>query len=287
MLSYRHGFHAGNFADVHKHVILVALLDHLVRKEAAICFIDTHAGGGWYDLRGPFARKQREFAGGLLRVARQPDPPALVQRYLELVMLAGTPDPEQPGLVRHYPGSPLLARHLLRAGDRIVLSELHTSEAPLLRELFAGDGRVSVHHRDGYEALPGLVPPRERRGLVLIDPSYELRDEFLRVTAALLAAWRKWPTGVYLVWYPLHRAQPVTVFHRKLVQGGLRKILVSELRVGTADAPNRLGGSGLLVVNPPWQLENSLQAVMPWLARAMARGEHSPPRVYWLAPEAT
>jgi 23S rRNA (adenine2030-N6)-methyltransferase len=285
MLSYRHGFHAGNFADVHKHVTLVTLLDHLLQKPAPCCFIDTHAGAGWYDLHSTFARKHREFASGYLRVAAHPGPPPMVRHYLETVTRAGAPDHEHPETLRYYPGSPRLAQALLRPGDRMVLSELHTSEVPLLRQLFDNDRRVTVHHRDGYEALPGLVPPRERRGLVLLDPSYELRDEFIRTTAALLTAWRKWSTGMYLVWYPIHRNQPVATFHRKLVQGGLRKALVSELHVDPGDKPNRLAGSGLLIVNPPWRLGEQLRSTVSWLAEAMATGEHAPPRVYWLIPE--
>lgn len=283
MLSYRHGFHAGNFADVHKHVVLTMLLDHLRGKDKPFCCIDTHAGAGSYDLQSKFAQKHREYESGYLRVAAAAQPPPPVRRYLELVRQAGVVDPA--GVLRHYPGSPCLAQALLRPGDRLILSELHNTEAPLLRERFAGDARVAVHHRDGYEALPGLVPPRERRGLVLLDPSYELGDEFLSTTTALLAAWRKWPTGMYLVWHPVHRLQPVAAFQRKLVQGGLRKALAADLHVGTGDAPNRLTGSGLIVVNPPWQFATHLQSVSLWLAQAMGRDSPPPPRVRWLAPE--
>jgi 23S rRNA (adenine2030-N6)-methyltransferase len=282
MLSYRHGFHAGNFADVHKHVTLVTLLDHLLRKPSPVCFIDTHAGAGRYDLHSAVAQRHREFAGGYLRVAAHAGVPALVQRYLEAVTRAGEADRRKPCSLRIYPGSPRLAQSLLRAEDRIVLSELHPADVPQLRRLFKGDGRANVHRRDGYEALPAFVPPQERRGLVLMDPAYELRDEFIRATDALLTAWRKWPAGVYLVWYPVHRTQPVAAFHRKLLQGGLRKALVCELHVGPGDAPNRLEGSGLILVNPPWKLEAQLHDTVSWLARAMARGEHAPGRVYWL-----
>lgn len=283
MLSYRHGFHAGNFADVHKHVVLTMLLEHLLSKDKPFCYVDTHAGAGSYDLQSKFAQKHREHESGYQRVAAAAAPPPVVQRYLQLVASAGAMD--DAGVLRRYPGSPCLTQAMLRTGDRMILSELHNTEVPLLREQFGTDHRIAVHHRDGYEALPGLVPPRERRGLVLLDPSYELRDEFLSTTAALLAAWRKWPTGIYLVWYPLHRQQPVAAFHRKLVQGGLRRALAAELHVGAGDAPNRLTGSGLVVVNPPWQFSGQLQSVSGWLAEAMARESHAPPRVRWLAPE--
>ncbi len=285
MLSYRHGFHAGNFADVHKHIVLVMLLEHLCAKQTPYCFVDTHAGAGSYDLRSAFAQKNREFESGYLRVAAHAGPPAPVRRYLELTARTGKPDPARPGMLLEYPGSPRLAQALLRVEDRMILVELHNTEAPLLRDLFRDDRRVAVHHRDGYEALPGMVPPRERRGLVLLDPAYELRDEFIRTTETLLAAWHKWPTGIYLVWYPLHRNQPVDAFQRKLVQGGLRKALINELHVGNSDAPNRLAGSGLLIVNPPWQFEAKLLTLSRWLESALARGEHAPFRVNWLAPE--
>ena len=160
MLSYRHGFHAGNFADVHKHIVLIMLLEHLRVKQTPFCFLDTHAGAGNYDLRSAFAQKNREFEWGYLRVAARAGPPPPVQRYLELAARAGTPDPDRPGLLRLFPGSPRLAQALLRPNDRMVLVELHNTEAPLLRELFRDDRRVAVHHRDGYEALPGMVPPR-------------------------------------------------------------------------------------------------------------------------------
>jgi 23S rRNA (adenine2030-N6)-methyltransferase len=283
MLSYRHGFHAGNFADVHKHVALVMLLEHLQKKATPFCFIDTHAGAGLYDLQSSFAQKHREFESGYLRVAAGAAPQQQVRRYLECVVAAGVTDP--PDVLRSYPGSPRLAQAMLRAEDRMVLAELHNTEVPMLRANLGDGRRVAVHHRDGYEALPGLVPPRERRGLVLLDPSYELRDEFVRTTDALLTAWRKWSTGMFLIWHPLHRNQPVAAFHRKLVQGGLRKALVAELHVGASDAPNRLTGSCLVVVNPPWQFAGKLLAASQWLARTMAQEQHAPPRVRWLVPE--
>jgi len=285
MLSYRHGFHAGNFADVHKHIVLIMLLEHLRLKQTPFCFIDTHAGAGSYDLRSAFAQKHREFESGYQRVAAHAGAPVPVQHYLDLTAGAGVPESGRPGELLQYPGSPRLAQALLRPVDRMILVELHNTEAPLLRELFREDRRVAIHHRDGYEALPGMVPPRERRGLVLLDPAYELRDEFIRTTEALLAAWHKWPTGIYLVWYPLHRNQPVGAFQRKLVQGGLRKALLNELHVGNSDAPNRLAGSGLLIVNPPWQFEAKLATLSRWLERALSRGEHAPFQVKWLARE--
>jgi 23S rRNA (adenine2030-N6)-methyltransferase len=281
MLSYRHGFHAGNFADVHKHVALVMLLETLRRKEAGFCFIDTHAGAARYDLHAPFAQKHREFDGGLGRVWQRRDAPPAVNRYLHAIAAFNN----GAGFPRHYPGSPCLGRYFLRAQDRMILVELHNTEAPLLKQYFGRERQVAVHHRDGFEALPALVPPAARRGLVLIDPSYELRDEFSRAVAALIAAWKKWPTGVYVLWYPLHARYALRPFYERLEQSGMRKLLLSEIRVCGDDRARRLAGSGLVVVNPPWQFERNYRRVVHWLAGALDQGAHRAPRCYWLVPE--
>lgn len=285
MLSYRHGFHAGNFTDVHKHVALVMLLEHLLRKETPFCCLDTHAGAGVYDLASRYAQTNREFESGITRLWGRNDCPPPVARYMEIVRSLNPPGPDGSQHLRFYPGSPWIARTFLRPADRIVAAELHTTEAPALQQCFARDLRVQVHHRDGFEMLPALVPPRERRGIAFIDPSYELRDEFARAAAALTEAWQKWPTGIFLLWYPVQRRQPVARFHSRIRQSGIRKVLISEMSVVPDVAPNRLSGSGLLIVNPPWQFAPELQGVSRWLEGVLERGNHAPLRMRWLAPE--
>lgn len=280
MLSYRHGFHAGSFVDVHKHVALVMLLLYLRRKEAPFCFFDTHAGAGLYDLRSRFARKTREFEDGIARLAGCASPPPAVAAYLETVAAVNAP-----GESHFYPGSPLIARRLLRPQDRMILVELHSSEAPVLKSGFRDDAQVAVHHRDAFEALPALVPPSARRGLVLIDPAYEVEGEFDRVVDALQAAWRRWPTGIYAIWYPVQRAQPLGRFRAKLRTSGVHSILMNEFFVARETVPNRLTGSGLIVVNPPWEFERDLRVVLGWLDPRLSRERHGPPRFAWLAAE--
>lgn len=285
MLSYRHGFHAGGFADVHKHVALTMLLLALQRKPTPLCFVDSHAGAGSYDLGSDFAVKNREFETGITRLWSCKNAPAAVTAYLELIGKVNRVRTGAGQGPRIYPGSPRIARLLLRPGDRMVLMELHNSEYPQLKREFKHDRQVTVHHRDAYEALPGLLPPAERRGLVLLDPAYELRDEFIRLTETFSAAWRKWPTGVYLIWYPLQRRQPVPQFLRALKRTGIRRILLNELTVAPDDAPNRLSGSGLVIVNPPWQFDKEMNEAAQWLAPLLDRGAGVPPRTHWLVPE--
>lgn len=259
MLGYQHGYHAGNFADVLKHAVLTLVLETLGRKDAPLCYLDTHAGRGIYDLEAPEARKTREYQTGIGRLWHRSDAPPELSPWLEVVR-ALNPD----GVLRRYPGSPELARRLLRPHDRLALAELHPAEYTALRTALGGDRRVGIHRRDGYEALPALVPPRERRGLVLVDPSYERADEPRLVTAALAKALARWPTGVYALWYPHVATLAAPSLQRALAQAGTGRLLRVELDIA---APSPLGmyGSGLLLVNPPWRLHDALARVLPWL----------------------
>ncbi|MDX1605939.1 MAG: 23S rRNA (adenine(2030)-N(6))-methyltransferase RlmJ [Candidatus Competibacterales bacterium] len=277
MLSYQHLYHAGNFADVHKHLALLLILQALQRKPAGLQVLDTHAGSGCYDLDAARALKTEEFRDGIARLWSSPEP-ALAD-YLARVR-AENPD----GRLRVYPGSPLLVQSLLRTQDRLALCELHPGEYGALRRLMAGDSRVAVHRRDGFEALGALLPPRLTRGLVLIDPSYERKHEYDRVAASLIGACRRWPQGVYLAWYPLLAAGRHRHLLRTLQRSGLRAILVSELCVFRPDEAPGLYGSGLVLVHPPWQLDRTLGALTEGLARCLARGT---PRAHtdWLVAE--
>ncbi len=284
MLSYRHGFHAGNFADVHKHVTLVLLLESLLKKETPFCYIDTHAGAAMYNLQSGFAQKHREFENGIGRLWHRGQVPPPVMSYLQLVaaMKNNRGARESP---RYYPGSPALAKILARPQDRMILMELHPADFRLLKSYFARDRRARVECRDGFEGLMAVLPPAERRGLVLVDPAYEAGNELERLAGVLERAWRKWPTGVYAVWYPLQKGLPVRRFHRELRNAGAKKIFLCEINVVPDSGSNRLGGSGMIIINPPWQVDLKLEEALAWLVPLLDRGTGLPPRCEWLVGE--
>jgi 23S rRNA (adenine2030-N6)-methyltransferase len=282
-MNYRHAFHAGNFADVFKHTILVGLLQALKDKPAPFCYFDTHAGAGSYDLRGSEATKTGEFAAGVARVLDATSPPPPLRTYLDLLNALNG---ERSGnAITTYPGSPLIAARLMRATDRAVLCELQRDEAAALKALFASDARVGVHNRDGYAALGALLPPKERRGLVLIDPPFETQDdEFRAVEAALKTAHARWPTGIYAIWYPIKRREATRPFLRWFAAQGTRKTLVAELMLHPDDSPLRLNGCGMVIINPPFKFDQQLATLLPVLrARlATAAGET---RLDWITRE--
>ena len=259
-MNYRHVFHAGNFADCVKHALLVWLLRAMARKPAPFFVLDTHAGAGGYDLSGGPAQRTGEWRGGIGRLSEAADP-ALAD-YLGVVRSLGL-----------YPGSPLIARALLREADRLACCELHPDDAAELRRRFAADRQVAVHRRDGWEAIGALLPPLERRGLVLIDPPYEEPGEFAAVAAALRAANARFRTGVLAAWYPIKHRAAVRGFHSELREGGLRDIAAVELLLREPLDPGRLNGCGLLVVNPPWRFEQEAAPILDALLRRLGRGE--------------
>ncbi len=285
MLSYRHGFHAGNFVDVHKHITLMLLLDALKKKDTPFCYIDTHAGCAHYDLQDEFAQKNREFETGISQLWQLTDMPESVRNYVDLVRAFDPANKKAKDHPHYYPGSPAIAHGLLRPQDRMVLMELHNTEAPLLKDYFSGDDQVGVHHRDGFEGLPGLVPPKEKRGLVLIDPAYEGKGEFERVLDAVTEAWKKWPTGMYAIWYPVQKRQPVPQFHYALRNSGIKKIFMHEFSVIPDTEPNRLSGTGMVIINPPWKFDTEIKKLLNWLAPVSDRGSGTAPRYEWLVPE--
>ena len=284
-MNYRHAFHAGNFADVFKHTILVGLLQALKAKPAPFCYIDTHAGSGRYDLRADEAGKTREFESGVLRLAPVAAvAPSALHDYLDL--LAALNDGAAPDRLLGYPGSPLIATRLMRPNDRAVLCELQPGEAARLKALLASDARVGVHIRDGYAALVALVPPKERRGLVLIDPPFEAQDsEFHAIEAALKAPLARWPTGIYAVWYPIKQREQTRAFHRWFVAQKIRKTLVAELLRQDDDSPLRLNGCGMVIVNPPWKFDDQLRQLLPLLHRFLAIDGGGGWRIDWLTSE--
>jgi len=280
MLAYRHHFHAGSFADVFKHAALVRLLVALDAKAKPFCFVDTHAGVGRYDLTHPWAQKNTEFRDGIARLWDRQDLPDTLAPYLAAVR-AENPN----GKLRFYPGSPWIARRFLRPGDRMVLSELNETDVAELGESFARDRQATVHRMDGYQSLKAHLPPPERRGLVLVDSSFDRAGEFRRVARALVAAHERWATGCYAIWYPLMEPPTMRTFERDVVGTGIRKILQLELAVRPERWTASLRGCGLLVVNPPFGFDAEAKPLVDWLWRALAPAGEGGQRVRWLAPE--
>ncbi len=279
-MNYRHAFHAGNFADVLKHAALALALERLKAKEKGFFALDAQAGRGAYDLGSDEARRTREAEGGALRVLAAPDPPPALAPYLAALRAFDPGDPPA-----RYPGSPRLIRMALRPQDRLVANELHPVDADALEAEFARDRQVRVRREDAYALLKAVLPPPERRGLVLLDPPFEAPDEFARLADGLREAHRRWATGTYLLWRPIKARGPAHAFHAALVASGVRRILSAELLVEPPDDPARLSGCGLEIVNPPWGLEDSLRALLPWLARTLARRGPGDWRLDWLVGE--
>jgi 23S rRNA (adenine2030-N6)-methyltransferase len=278
VLAYRHYFHAGNFADVFKHALLVRLLAAVAAKDKPFFYLDTHAGVGRYDLSHAWAQKNVEFRDGIGRLWERSDLPAVLAPYMEAVR-AENPDAK----LRFYPGSPVIARRFLRAGDRMVLSELNKTDVAELGRLFARDRQVTVHLMDGYQALKAQLPPPERRGLVLVDSSFDRAGELRRLADALAAAHERWVTGIYAIWYPLMEPAVMRGFERDIVATGIRKILQLELSPRPDSWTGRLRGCGMLVVNPPYRFDAEALALVAALAASLAPdGTH---RSRWLVPE--
>lgn len=283
-MNYRHIFHAANFADVLKHVVLAHVLERLTQKSKPLLVLDTHAGAGAYDLSSANARRSGEAEAGLARVAARPGLPAPIVRYLALVRQFARKFGDAPRTIVHYPGSPRLARALLRPGDRLIACEFQAEQARLLKREFAGDRQVEVRHEDGYKLLKSALPPRERRGLVVIDPPFEARDEFADLARHLAQAKRRFATGSYLVWYPIKDGELAAEFRAKIVSMGWPEALDVTMQVGKIAADGRLASCGLLLINPPWQTDAMLRTVLPALADAFA-GSEGKWSLTWLAGE--
>jgi 23S rRNA (adenine2030-N6)-methyltransferase len=275
-MNYRHAYHAGNFADVFKHVVLVSLLKALHKKEKGFAYIETHAGAGRYDLKAPEPQKTGEFRDGIGRL--WDSPPDDIADYLAAVRAVN-----RGKALRYYPGSPRMARFFLRPQDRMRLCEAEPSECERLRDEFARDRQVEVRCDDGYAALKAWLPPPERRGVVLIDPPYESADEWRRVRDATTFALDRWPSGIYAVWYPRKVGAPVEQFKAGLANVGLRGLFVAEIDLWPNDVPFRLNGCGVLVINPPWRFDEELQKLRNPLSQRLKQGPHAPEtRFEWL-----
>lgn len=280
-MNYRHAFHAGSFADVHKHAVLVRILLHLRLKPAAFRVIDTHAGAGRYDLLAPEPTRSGEWHEGIELIWQAPQSgkhPDLLSPYLAAVAAVNAD-----GKLRVYPGSPLIAKNLLRPRDRLIACELEPGSAAALAAALRGDRRAKVLAIDGWTALDANVPPKERRGVVLVDPPFEDAADFVRLSGALAAAHRKWPTGIYMLWYPIKERAAGDALARRLQKLGVPKILRSELTLAAPRAKAGLIGSGLIVVNPPFTLEPDLRLLMPAIGTMLS--PQAAWRLDWLVAE--
>lgn len=296
-MNYRHHFHAGNFADVAKHALLVQLLRGLQKKEKGFLYLDTHAGRGAYDLavaaRGDTLVRKPEWPDGIGRLLRNADlPPELVD-YVSLVQQfdrerasdAATQDGPAAGAIRHYPGSPWIARMLLRPQDRLALCEKHPEEWAALCDQFTRAARTLVREMDGYEAVRAMLPPPERRALVLVDPPFESQDEFALMATAVDDALKRFPSGVLAMWYPLTERARIDAFFERLRGLALPPTLIAELAVAGDASAIKMKGCGLVVINPPWQLDRSAATIMSFLADVLAQEPGGGGCVTWLVPE--
>lgn len=282
-MNYRHSYHAGNFADVLKHAVLARLIDYLKRKDKAFRVIDTHAGSGLYDLQSDAALRTGEWVDGIgrLRKAKLSDSAkTLLAPYLAAVEAANAE-----GNLRFYPGSPSVARHLLRKQDRLSLVELHPEEATRLRSLFEGDYQARVIELDGWLALGAHLPPKEKRGLVLIDPPFEQEGEFDRMVDGLTRAHARWAGGIYALWYPIKDRKAVAGFRDRLVAAGLPRTLDIWQTIQGAAAEPRLDGAGLVVVNPPFTLSDEMATLLPELTRILGKNAGADWSIDWLVGE--
>ena len=277
-MNYRHAYHTGNFADVMKHVALVALIQHLCKKEKPFAMIDTHAGRGLYDLAGEEAGKTAEAQSGIARLVSSADDPPALSTYLKIARGQGT---------NHYPGSPLIAAKLLRPQDRLVAIEKHPEEFAGLAQSLSHFANAKAMEVDGYVGLKSLLPPPERRGLVLIDPPYEGDDEFVAAARALIAASRRFATGIYMLWYPLKSGAEADAAIGEVLNAGIAKLLRIELSVGRAPdmQPERLSAAGLLVANPPFGFAEEMRRTLVGLTPRLAQGANASSRLEWLAGE--
>jgi len=280
MLSYRHSFHAGNHADVLKHTVQSLIIESLKEKEKPFLYLDTHAGAGRYLLSGEHAERTGEYLEGIARIWQREDLPAELAPYISAVSHFN-----RSGQLRYYPGSPLIARQLLRPQDSLQLTELHPSDFPLLRGEFQKDERARVERADGYQQLKSKLPPASRRGLILIDPPYEIKTDYQAVVQGISEGYKRFATGVYALWYPVVLRNQIKRMMNDLEATGIRRILQIELAVRPDSDQRGMTASGMIVINPPWKLEQQMATLLPWLHKALVPAGTGHTTLKWVVPE--
>lgn len=282
-MNYRHIYHAGNFADVLKHAVLCLLIRYMQKKDKAFRVLDTHAGIGLYDLSSEEAQKTGEWRDGigrLLDAELEPQAAEILKPYLDAVR-----ELNPKGEITRYPGSPKLARMLFRPQDRLAAMELHPEDYLRLSRLFEGDFQVRVTELDGWLSLGAHLPPKEKRGIVLVDPPFEIEGEYERLVKGLMTAYRRFPGGTYCLWYPLKKGAPIKEFHEALKEAEIPKMLCTELSAKSDRDATGLSGSGLIIVNPPYTLKDELHRVLPVLKDILAQDRYASTRTFWLRGE--
>ncbi|OBX04388.1 ribosomal RNA large subunit methyltransferase J [Gallibacterium genomosp. 3] len=280
MLSYRHSFHAGNYADVLKHIVQLLILEALQQKEKGFLYLDTHAGAGLYSLQSFEAEKTAEFTEGIGYLWERDDLPEIISHYLQQVKQVNPKDK-----LNFYPGSPLLAANLLRPQDHAILTELHPSDYPLLRKNMQKFSNIQVKRENGFQQLKSALPPKERRGFVLIDPPYELKEDYQLVVDAIVEGYKRFATGTYAIWYPVVLRQQIKKMIHAFEATQIRKILQIELGIRPDSTQRGMTASGMIVINPPWKLESQMQEILPYLSEVLAPAGTGHWSVNWITPE--
>lgn len=281
MLSYRHSFHAGNHADVLKHIVLMLMLESLKQKEKGFYYLDTHAGAGKYQLWQAEAQKNAEYETGIGKLWGRTHQYEILNQYLSLIKKLNLNKFE----LRNYAGSPWIATEMLRSQDRGLFVELHPSDYPLLKQNFRSYKNVQIKRDDGFKQLKATLPPKERRGLVLMDPPYELKEDYEQVVLSLIEGYKRFATGIYAIWYPVVSRGYIKKMCRQLETSGIRKILQIELRIRPDTKQRGMTASGMIVVNPPWQLEKQMKKILPYLATTLAPDGTGDWTLHWITPE--
>ncbi|WP_193175533.1 23S rRNA (adenine(2030)-N(6))-methyltransferase RlmJ [Oricola nitratireducens] len=285
-MNYRHIFHAGNFADVFKHIVLTRVIKYMQKKDAAFRVLDTHAGLGVYDLSSEQAQKTGEWKTGIGKVLDKAEKAPADVRELIAPYLDSVRALNPAGGIALYPGSPMIARELFRKQDRLTALELHPEDYEVLHSHFAGDYQVRVNELDGWLGIKSHLPPKERRGIVLVDPPFEVYHEFFNILTALKEGHKRFASGTFLLWYPVKHRKGISEFREELRAAKIPRILDTTLEVRSSGADIRFDGSGMIVVNPPYTLENELRTILPWLVSVLefkkGAGSYS---INWLAGE--
>lgn len=266
-MNYRHIYHAGNFADVFKHVILIMLLERMCQKDKPFLYLDTHAGIGLYDLTSEIGQKTREYENGIAKIFLAENCPEVIEKYKNIVLKFNR---DAKGL-RYYPGSPLIAQAFLRPQDRMVLCELHPDDVQVLQHQFAHNSQVAVHHTNGYQGIKSFLPPKSGRGLTLIDPPFEEKDEFTKIITAMEIAVKQYSIGIYTIWYPIKNKKHVKNFINKINELDFKNVINYEFSIAPQTDDSGLTSCGMMIVNPPWQFAENFKPIWEWLRKVISK----------------